>query len=74
MQRALSLTRLAPFDVVIAGQETIRDAVQHARAVCQHVLQLNRQLRGADILAERVKQLKARVKSMEALVERTLKE
>ena len=53
-------------------QEAIKKAVQHARAVCKSVLQLNESLRGSDNLAEGVKQLKRRVKSMEATLDSML--
>lgn len=53
-------------------QETISDAVQQARGVCKSVLQLNKQLRGSDILAEKVKQLKQRVKALEKALDAAL--
>ena len=53
-------------------QDSIQEAVEQARGVCKSVLQLNRQLRGSDKLAERVKQLKKRVKALETAVDSAL--
>lgn len=48
-------------------------AVNKARKVCSSVLQLNKQLRGSDTLAEQVKQLKQRIKSLEIAMESILR-
>lgn len=53
-------------------QESIKASVEHARGICKSVLLLNRQLRGSDNLAERVKQLKKRVKALESAVDNAL--
>ena len=52
------------------GQDAVKEAVKEAREVCKGVFRLNKQLRGTDLLAEQVKQMKHQIKGLERTVDR----
>ena len=55
---------------IASGQDAVQEAVKEAREVCKSVFRLNKQLRGTDLLAERVKQMKHQIKGLEKTVDK----